>query len=159
MNRHATTSDVERILRTLHALGTGGALGAAAALTAYALVPAVVSAGLSLHVVVAGGAAAGTALHRTIAPVLACLSHYRQLLEIQLEWRLGLMSDGLADHLRTELQLRYFLRDGPISQRTEALILITSARIREQRCACHPDDALRQTGRERRSRRSSGCKS
>ncbi len=159
MNRHATTSDVERILRTLRALGTGGALGGAAALGLYALVPAISSAGLPLHVVIGVGAAAGTALHRTIAPFVAALGHYRQLIEIQIEWRLGLMPDGLADHLRTELQLRYFLGDGQIPRRPDALIIVTSARIREPRSASRPDDALHPTGRERRSRRSNGCKS
>lgn len=158
MNRHATTSDVERILRILRALGTGGALGAATALTLYSLVPAMQSTGVPIHVAAAAGAAAGTALHRTIAPIVAAFGHYRQLIEIQVEWRLGLMPDGLAHHLRTELQLRYFLGEAHVSRRPDTLIVITNGRSRERRSASRPDDALHPTGRERRSRRSNDCK-
>jgi hypothetical protein len=158
MNRHASTSDVETILRTLRALGTGGALGGAAAIGVYVLIPAVSATGLSLHLVAAAGAAAGTALHRTLAPLVSCISHYRQLVEIQVETRLGLMSADLAARLRTELQVRYFLGAGSTGG-VARLIIVTIARIRERRCASPPGDALRPTARERRSRRSTGCRS
>lgn len=109
MKKDAKTPDVERFLKTLRSLGTGGALGGAAAIGAYALVPSLGATGLSVQTAAGIGAAVGTALHRAITPVLPCLTHYRQMMEIQAEWRLGLMPQELAAQLRTELQLRYFL--------------------------------------------------
>ena len=109
MKKDAKTPDVDRILKTLRSLGTGGALGGAAAVGAYILLPSLRATGLSLHAAAGIGAAVGTALHRTITPLLPCLTHYRQMVEIQTELSLGLMPKELADQLRTELQLRYFL--------------------------------------------------
>jgi hypothetical protein len=109
MKKDAKTPDVDRILKTLRSLGTGGLLGGAAGVGAYVLVPSVRATGLSLQVAAGVGAAVGTALHRAITPLLPCLNHYRQMAEIQAELWLGLMSKELAEQLRTELQLRYFL--------------------------------------------------
>jgi hypothetical protein len=109
MKKDAKTPDVERFLKTLRSLGTGGALGGAAGIGAYTLVPSLRATGLSLQMTAGIGAAIGTALHRAITPVLPCLTHYRQMIEIQAELWLGLMPKELADQLRTELQLRYFL--------------------------------------------------
>src|SRR2546423_290980 len=109
MKKDAKTPDVDRLLKTLRSLGTGGALGAAAGIGAYSLAPSLRATGLSLQVAAGIGAAVGTALHRAITPLLPCLNHYRQMAEIQTEVWLGLMPKELADQLRTELQLRYFL--------------------------------------------------
>jgi hypothetical protein len=109
MKKDAKTPDVDRILKTLRSLGTGGALGGAVGIGAYILAPSLRATGLSLEVTAGIGAAVGTALHRTITPLLPCLTHYRQMVEIQAELWLGLMPKELADQLRTELQLRYFL--------------------------------------------------
>jgi hypothetical protein len=112
MKKDAKTPDVDRILKTLRSLGTGGALGGAAGIGAYILMPSVRATGLSLQVTAGVGAAVGTALHRAITPLLPCLNHYRQMAEIQTELWLGLMPKELAEQLRTELQVRYFLGNG-----------------------------------------------
>jgi hypothetical protein len=109
MKKDAKTPDVDRILKILRSLGTGGLLGGAAGIGAYVLLPSVHATGLPLQVAAGVGAAVGTALHRAFTPVLPCLNHYRQMAEIQTEVWLGLMPKDLAEQLRTELQLRYFL--------------------------------------------------
>jgi hypothetical protein len=109
MKKDAKTPDVETLLKTLRSVGTGGALGGAAGIGAYCFAPSLRAAGLTLQVAAGLGAAIGTALHRATTPLLPCLSHYRQMIEIQAEVRLGLMPKDLAEQVRTELQLRYFL--------------------------------------------------
>lgn len=132
MKKDAKTPDVDRILKTLRSLGTGGALGGAAGIGAYILVPSVSATGLSLQVTAGVGAAVGTALHRAITPLLPCLNHYRQMSEIQVEVWLGLMSKDLAEQLRTELQLRYFLGERARS-RGSPMMFVTKAHGRLQR--------------------------
>lgn len=133
MKRDAKTPDVDAILKTLRSLGTGGLLGGAAGIGAYIFSPTVRATGLSIHLSAGMGAAVGAALHRTIAPLLPCLQHYRQMAEIQLELRFGLMSKDLADHLRTELQLRYFLGDGHPGPRGSPIMVMTKTHGRLQR--------------------------
>ena len=109
MKKDAKTPDVETLLKTVRSVGTGGALGGAVGIGAFCLAPSLRAAGVTLQVAAGVGAALGTALHRATTPLLPCLSHYRQMIEIQAEVRLGLMPKDLAEQLRTELQLRYFL--------------------------------------------------
>ena len=133
MKKDAKTPDVDRILKPLRSLGTGGLLGSAAGIGAYVLLPSVRAAGLSLQVAAGVGAAVGTAVHRAITPVLPCLNHYRQMAEIQAEVWLGLMSKDLAEQLRTELQLRYFLGEGQPRARGSPMIFVTKSHGRLQR--------------------------
>jgi hypothetical protein len=133
MKKDAKTPDVDRILTTLRSLGTGGLLGGAAGIGAYALLPSVRATGLTVQVAAGAGAAVGTALHRAITPLLPCLNHYRQMVEIQAEVWLGLMPKELADQLRTELQLRYFLGDGRAGARGSPVMFVTKPHGRLQR--------------------------
>src|SRR5256886_16374659 len=78
MKKDAKTPDVDRILKTLRSLGTGGLLGSAAGIGAYVLLPSVRAAGLSLQVAAGVGAAVCTAGHPSLTPGLPLLKHYQQ---------------------------------------------------------------------------------
>jgi hypothetical protein len=133
MKKDAKAADAERILKTLRSVGTGGALGCAAGIGVYALTPSVRASGVTLQFAAGLGAAVGTALHRAISPLLPCLNHYRQMVEIQTEVWLGLMPKELAEQLRTELQLRYFLGAGRAGIRGSPVPFIPKQQGRLQR--------------------------
>jgi hypothetical protein len=133
MKKDAKTPDVDTILKTLRSVGTGGLLGGAAGIGAYVLLPSIPATGLSLQMAAGAGAAVGTAVHRAITPLLPCLNHYRQMAEIQAEVWLGLMPKELAEQLRTELQLRYFLGGGPPGARGSPVPFVPKHHGRLQR--------------------------
>lgn len=97
------------VARNLRALGVGGTVGAAAGVALYFMAPAVGRAGVSLDTASALGAAVGTALHHSVVPLLAVLTHYRRMLEIELACRVGWMTSESAAFMMQTIQERYFL--------------------------------------------------
>ena len=97
------------VAKNLRALGVGGTVGAAAGAALYFMAPAVRRAGISLDTSSALGAAVGTALHHSVLPLLAVLTHYRRMLEIVLARRVGWMTAESAARIMATIQERYFL--------------------------------------------------